>query len=244
MTKQEQIEEMAVIGCVRNPQAHTAEECAKCDFKQGQCNAYRHAEALYSIGYRKVPDGAVVFTPDYLIAKIGNLDELKEKIGSLTSEKEGWKRRYIDSGQRNKRLSIKNAQLKAENEELKAKLEKNPLAIKQKIMEEDDYELTEREQATLFLDRMESDLELLHDMVENLDELLGKGIDEYIMGRDGVEGLKDMWERSAVRAFADKLKTRLETKDQHYICMYDWNAHSAVTDCENEVDELLKEYEQ
>lgn len=44
MTKQEQIEEMAVIGCVRNPQAHTAEECAKCDFKQGQCNAYRHAE--------------------------------------------------------------------------------------------------------------------------------------------------------------------------------------------------------
>ena len=48
-TKQEQIEEMAVIWCVRNPQAHTAEECAKCDVKQGQCNAYRHAEALYSV---------------------------------------------------------------------------------------------------------------------------------------------------------------------------------------------------
>lgn len=54
MTKQEQIEEMAVIGCVRNPQAHTAEECSKCDFKQGCCNAYRHAEALYDAGYRKV----------------------------------------------------------------------------------------------------------------------------------------------------------------------------------------------
>lgn len=53
MTEQEQIEEMAVIGCVRNPQAHTAEECAKCDFKQGQCNAYRHAEKLYNAGYRK-----------------------------------------------------------------------------------------------------------------------------------------------------------------------------------------------
>ena len=51
MTRQEQIEEMAVIGCVRNPQAHTAEECAKCDFKQGQCNAYRHAEAIYNAGY-------------------------------------------------------------------------------------------------------------------------------------------------------------------------------------------------
>lgn len=44
---------MAVIGCVRNPQAHTAEECAKCDFKNGQCNSYRHAEALYNAGYCK-----------------------------------------------------------------------------------------------------------------------------------------------------------------------------------------------
>ena len=56
MTRQEQIEEMAVIGCVRNPQAHTAEECAKCDFKQGQCNAYRHSEKLYDAGYRKVDE--------------------------------------------------------------------------------------------------------------------------------------------------------------------------------------------
>lgn len=56
MTKQEQIEEMAVIGCVRNPQAHTAEECAKCDFKQGKCNAYRHAEKLYNAGYRKIDE--------------------------------------------------------------------------------------------------------------------------------------------------------------------------------------------
>lgn len=62
MTRQEQIEEMAVIGCVRNPQAHTAEECAKCDFKQGQCNAYRHAEKLYNAGYRKIQDGTVVLT--------------------------------------------------------------------------------------------------------------------------------------------------------------------------------------
>ena len=62
MTKQEQIEEMAVLGCVRNPQAHTAEECAKCDFKQGQCNAYRHAEALYNAGYRKIQDGTVLLS--------------------------------------------------------------------------------------------------------------------------------------------------------------------------------------
>lgn len=70
MTKQEQIEEMAVLGCVRNPQAHTAEECAKCDFKQGQCNAYRHAEKLYDAGYRKVDKDSVVLTRvDYEMLK-------------------------------------------------------------------------------------------------------------------------------------------------------------------------------
>ena len=92
-------------------------------------------------------------------------------------------------------------------------------------------------------DKIKAEIKHLNTIVERLDELLGKGINDYIMGIDGVEGLKDMWERSAVREFAEKLKTRLEAKEQHYICMYDWNGHSAVTDCENEVDELLKEYE-
>lgn len=92
-------------------------------------------------------------------------------------------------------------------------------------------------------DKLKADIDRLNTIVERLDELLGKGINDYIMGIDGVEGLKDMWERSSVRDFAEKLKTRLEAKEQHYICMYDWNGHSAVTDCENEVDELLKEYE-
>ena len=54
MTKQEAIAEMAVIGCVRTPKTYTAKECAKCNFKKGQCNAYRHAEALYNAGYRKI----------------------------------------------------------------------------------------------------------------------------------------------------------------------------------------------
>ena len=48
----------------------------------------------------------------------------------------------------------------------------------------------------------------------------------------------------AVQDFADQLKTRLEAKAQHYVCMYDWNGHSAVVDCENEVDKLLEELKQ
>ena len=139
MTKQEQIEEMAVIGCVRNPQAHTAEECAKCDFKQGQCNAYRHAEKLYNAGYRKI----------------------KEKDETL-----------------------------------------------------------------------EKQIKHLNTIVERLDELLGKGINDYIKGIDGVEGIKDMWERSAVREFAEKLKAKSYVNDY---CR-------EVVEIEK-IDELLREYE-
>ena len=145
MTRQEQIEEMAVIGCVRNPQAHTAEECAKCDFKQGQCNAYRHAEALYNAGYRKI----------------------KEKDETL-----------------------------------------------------------------------EKQIKHLNTIVERLDELLGKGINDYIMGIDGVEGIKDMWERSAVREFADKLKEKLFSVFGKTIC-----SDLDTEDITDIIDELLKEYE-
>ena len=102
--------------------------------------------------------------------------------------------------------------------------------------------MTEQEEIKM-LNKLKAEIKHLNTIVERLDELLGKGINDYIMGIDGVEGLKDMWERSAVREFAEKLKTRLEAKEQHYICMYDWNGHSAVVDCVNEIDELLKEYE-
>ena len=53
---------------------------------------------------------------------------------------------------------------------------------------------------------LEKQIKHLNTIVERLDELLGKGINDYIMGIDGVEGIKDMWERSAVREFAEKVK--------------------------------------
>ena len=151
MTKQEQIEEMAVLGCVRNPQAHTAEECANCDFKQGQCNAYRHAEKLYNAGYRKI----------------------KEKDETL-----------------------------------------------------------------------EKQIKHLNTIVERLDELLGKGINDYIMGIDGVEGLKDMWERSAVMEFAEKVKEYInDNADFVYKSECGEYAEINITLCEKYINELLKEYE-
>ena len=84
---------------------------------------------------------------------------------------------------------------------------------------------------------LEEQIKLLNTIVERLDELLGKGINEYIMGIDGVEGIQDMWERSAVREFAEKLKKYSYTDN----CFTDgkWHRYVLVSD----IDELLKEYE-
>ena len=109
MTEQRQIEEMAVIGCVRNPQAHTAEECAKCDFKEGQCNAYRHAKALYDTGHRKVPENAVILTleeRDKEMKEIARLNRVETELQEL----------YIKYYNEAKDLRREVAELKAENE--------------------------------------------------------------------------------------------------------------------------------
>lgn len=84
-------------------------------------------------------------------------------------------------------------------------------------------------------DKLKAEIDRLNTIVERLDELLGKGIDEYIKGIDGVEGIQDMWERSAVREFAEKLRKRL-TEDRV-------SNDNVVINANYEIDELLKEYE-
>lgn len=87
-------------------------------------------------------------------------------------------------------------------------------------------------------DKLKADIDRLNTIVERLDELLGKGINDYIMGIDGVEGLKDMWERSAVREFAEKLKARINA-DYVNGCL---NNHKGYL-TEYDINEELKEYE-
>lgn len=77
---------------------------------------------------------------------------------------------------------------------------------------------------------LKAEIKHLNTIVERLDELLAKGIDEYIMGIDGVEGLKDMWERAAVMEFAGKVKEKYSVYDDRHI-LY------------RIIDEALKEYE-
>lgn len=142
MTKQEQVAEMAVIGCVRNPQAHTVEECSKCDFKQGQCNAYRHAEKLYNDGYRKFPDGAVVLTPE-------ERDEEMKATNEILAERDDLIARVGNLGRENYDLKTENEQLKAKIERLKAEfkqLETNAEILARGIRDfnHENYELTEK----------------------------------------------------------------------------------------------------
>ena len=137
MTKQEQIEEMAVIGCVRNPQAHTAEECAKCDFKQGQCNAYRHAEKLYDAGYRKVDEfeecrkcpawsGTDCTKNPYTEGCLDDKVNLKNEIKRLKKENacllKACEEQFTFDTTENKKYSIFNSVRKEFADEVKAKL--------------------------------------------------------------------------------------------------------------------------
>ena len=92
--------------------------------------------------------------------------------------------------------------------------------------------MTEQEQIKM-LNKLKADIDRLNTIVERLDELLGKGINDYIMGIDGVEGLKDMWERSAVRELTDKAKAK----------SYVNNYGREVVEIDK-IDELLKEYEE
>lgn len=117
MNKEQQIEEIAVIGCVRNPQAHTTEECAKCDFKNGQCNSYRHAEALYNAGYRKTftSEFASDTQKAYKEGYIKGIEETEAEIEILKIQ--------------NKNLGIAFDRLESENERLTERLKQVLLSI-------------------------------------------------------------------------------------------------------------------
>lgn len=69
MIEQEQIEEMAkILRNIRVAEGYTSFKCyiscENCPSKQYYCVEYKYAEALYMEDYRKVPDGAIIFTKE------------------------------------------------------------------------------------------------------------------------------------------------------------------------------------
>lgn len=85
MNKEQQIEEMANIAhkCIKS----SCEDCIKNDRK---CFDYKQAEVLYDAGYRKVPENAVILTPEErdeemkeINKTLAERDELKAEIERL-----------------------------------------------------------------------------------------------------------------------------------------------------------------
>lgn len=103
--------------------------------------------------------------------------------------------------------------------------------------------MTEQDEIKM-LNKLKAEIKHLNTIVERLDELLGKGINDYIMGIDGVEGIKDMWERSAVMAFAEKVKEYIND-NANFVYKGECGEYAEIniTLCEKYIDELLKEYE-
>lgn len=83
-------------------------------------------------------------------------------------------------------------------------------------------------------------LERLKSQRREIDELQKK-LEQHERLEHEIKALFGIEMLQAVQDFADKLKTRLDAKAQHYVCRYDWNGHSAVVGCENEVDKLLED---
>ena len=80
------------------------------------------------------------------------------------------------------------------------------------------------------VDKLKAEIDRLNTIVGRLDGLLGKGIDKYINSIDSVKGTREIWEISAVRAFAEKIK------EKSYVNNY----CREVVEIEK-IDELLKE---
>ena len=103
-----------------------------------------------------------------------------------------------------------------------------------------------KQDALTLITEQEQEIEKLKAENEELTKVVSSKVYDLIDNTKEIADAREAWEKQAkieaVKDFAEKLKTQFEEKEQHYICMYDWNGHSAVVDCANEVDELLKEY--
>ena len=71
-----EIAELAVLGCKRNPQAHTTQECMNCEFHPHSCNQWEHAEKAINAGYQKTQEDSIVLSKE-------EYDGLKKQVHAL-----------------------------------------------------------------------------------------------------------------------------------------------------------------
>lgn len=150
MTKEEQIEEITKL--INSKEKYPCEDDVHCE--NCFCANKDTAEKLYDAGYHKI-------------------DEFEKRLCDKYVEIDNLNRDYSNAFERLKSQQQEIGALKAKNEQLKAKLEKIPLAIKQKMMEEYDYELTEREQE---IKRLNSHNGFLQSVISHNKDMLDEAV--------------------------------------------------------------------
>lgn len=142
MTKKEQIYEIAKYVCnacefgIYGPCSKRQPDVKSCDLALGT------AKRIYKAGYRKVPDGAVVLTPE-------ERDDEMKATNEILAERDDLIARVGNLGRENYDLKTENEQLKAKIERLKAEfkqLETNAEILARGIRDfnHENYELTEK----------------------------------------------------------------------------------------------------
>ena len=93
-TKEMQIEEMANIPhkCIKS----SCEDCIKNDRK---CTDYKQAEALYNAGYRQLPYGAVILTPEERDEEMKEINKTLAERDELKAENERLKEVIADQNE-------------------------------------------------------------------------------------------------------------------------------------------------
>ena len=103
MTKQEQIEEITKL--INSKEKYPCEDDVHCE--NCFCSHKDTAEKLYNAGYRKVPDGAVVLTPE-------ERDDEMKATNEILAERDDLIAKVGVLGRENYDLKAENKQLKTE----------------------------------------------------------------------------------------------------------------------------------
>lgn len=224
MTKQEQIEEMQKTICANCKDKYSKKGyvCPWQD-KDTKCyNCEKLSEALYNASY-------------------GNISEYKTEREMLESQIKVLEQRLND-----KYIEIDNLNRDYRNAFERLKSQQREIEYRKKQY---DNKLAENTRLYIEYDKLKDDYAKLQELFAQYQmasnkEMIAQKKEAEKRFENNMKSVLEIEKKQAVKEFAENLKTRFEEKEQHYICMYDWNGHSAVTDCENEVDELLKEYKE
>lgn len=191
------------------------------------------ATVLYNAGYRKVPDGAVILTPEERDEELKACNEKQAEFeAQMAIEKANYYNKGVIDGrenfeylnQRNKELYEEIKRLKADNEALK--------------MWNDAY-TKENEKLKAENHKLENDLvdfdEFARGISKTRIEITGEAIPTCKTLLEYIEKEK----RNAVKEFAEKLKEKFDDYGATSYNGYEEEFH----DLQEEIDEILKEYE-